>query len=108
MTPRTSPIPAASTFFYGSPDRRRRSAGRRQSKRPSPQPERRPQRAQAWKASAVGASESTQWSRKAPLCAAFARRLRGSRGRQAQRQGRASSPVDKDYRAPQVRPEPPS
>ena len=53
MTPRTSPISAASTFFYGSPDRRRRGTGRRKSKHPSPQPERRPQRAQAWKAFAV-------------------------------------------------------
>jgi parallel beta-helix repeat protein len=39
MTPRTSPISAASTFFYGPPDRRRRRPGRRPSQHPSPQPE---------------------------------------------------------------------
>src|SRR6266508_1834502 len=53
MTARTSPIPAASTFFYGPPDRRRRRAGTRQAQHPSPQPERRPQPEQARKASAV-------------------------------------------------------
>src|SRR6266511_3001985 len=40
MTPRTSPIATASTFFYGPPDRRGRRPGRRQSQHPSPQPER--------------------------------------------------------------------
>jgi hypothetical protein len=53
MAPRTSPISAASTFFYGPPDRRRRRPGRRQSQHPSPQSERRPQPAQASKAFAV-------------------------------------------------------
>jgi hypothetical protein len=53
MTPRTSPIPSASTFFYDPPDRRQRSPGRRQSQHPSPQPERGPQPAQARKAPAV-------------------------------------------------------
>src|SRR6266542_7000008 len=53
MTPRTSPIPAASTFFYGPPDRRRRIPSRRQPQHPSPPPEPRPQPAQASKASAV-------------------------------------------------------
>lgn len=53
MTARTSPIPAASTFFFGPPDRRRRTAGRRQDPHAFPQPERRPQPEQAQKVSAV-------------------------------------------------------
>jgi hypothetical protein len=53
MTARTSPIAAASTFFYGPPDRRRPRAGRAESEHPSPQPERPPQPQQAREASAV-------------------------------------------------------
>ncbi len=53
MTARTPPIPPASTFFFGPPDRRRSRAGRRQAPHPSPHPERQPQPEQAQKASAV-------------------------------------------------------
>jgi hypothetical protein len=53
MKARVSKPLAASPFFYGPPDLRRRKAGRHQSHLPSPQPERQPQPAQAWASSAV-------------------------------------------------------
>jgi len=53
MKARVSEPLAASPFFYGPPDLRRRKAGRPQSHLPSQQPEQQPQPAQAWASSAV-------------------------------------------------------
>src|SRR5436309_109119 len=53
MNARVSETLTASPFFYGPPDRRRRKAGRSESRLPSPLPERQPQPAQAWAGSTV-------------------------------------------------------